>query len=46
MRTVKAVGMVLTLLMGIFIILSLYSMSLNGRYTATFLGEAKGTPLS
>jgi hypothetical protein len=42
MRTVKAVGMVLTLLMGIFIILSLYSMSLNGRYTAIFLGEAKG----
>jgi hypothetical protein len=42
MRTVKAVGMVLTLLMGIFIILSFYWMSLNGRYTATAVGEGRG----
>jgi hypothetical protein len=41
-RTVKAVGMALTLLMGIFIILSFYWMSLNGRYTATSLGDGRG----
>jgi hypothetical protein len=42
MRTVKAVGLALTLLMGIFIILSFYWMSLNGRYTAIFLGVSGG----
>jgi hypothetical protein len=41
LRTAKAMGLVFMILMGIFIILSFYSMSLNGRYTAMPLGEPK-----
>jgi hypothetical protein len=41
MRTAKAMGLAFMILMGIFIILSFYSMSLNGRYTAMPLGEPK-----
>lgn len=41
MRTAKAMGLVFMILMGVFIILSFYSMSLNGRYAAMPIGDGK-----
>ena len=41
MPTAKATGLIFMILMGVLIALSLYSMSLNGRYAAMPIGDGK-----